>query len=98
MITLRGRKIGEAEESVAQPPEVAIQHGDSGGGVFIKNKNGTLQLAGVLSTKTVGEPLGHYSANKSLDFVRCVMGKETPSETDRKPDSRAPKSMSEISK
>ena len=98
-VKINSRMVGEAQESVIQPPEKTIQQGDSGGGVFTKGANGQRELAGVLSTGDdikENRPIGNYATNKSLDFVRCLLGVEAQSEENQK-DNGAPKSMSEIS-
>jgi hypothetical protein len=96
---VNSRMVGEAQESIIQPPEKTIQPGDSGGGVFTKGANGQQELAGVLSTGDdikKKRPIGKYATNKSLDFVRCLLGVEAQNEENQK-DTGAPKSMSELS-
>ncbi len=99
VLKINSRKIGEAQEAVNQPSDVTIQQGDSGGGLYSKNANGELELVGVLSAGDdirKNRPIGNYATNKSLDFVRCLLGIESPSEENQKA-AGAPKSMSELS-
>ena len=75
VVKINSRNIGEAQESVNQPSEVAIQQGDSGGGLYRKNEKGELELVGVLSTGddvTKNRPLGSYATNRSLQFIQCI--------------------------
>lgn len=98
VIAIAGRSVGEARESILQPRKVMIEPGDSGGGLYLSISSGQLQLSGITESFTNGEklPLGNYATNKSLDFVRCMLGIEISQEkTDKS--SGAPKSMSEIS-
>ena len=74
-VKINRRAVGEAQESVNQPSDVAIQQGDSGGGLYRKNENGDLELVGVLSTGddiTKNRPLGSYATNRSLQFIKCI--------------------------
>ena len=74
-VKINRRAVGEAQESVNQPSDVAIQQGDSGGGLYRKNKKGELELVGVLSTGddvTKNRPLGSYATNRSLQFIKCI--------------------------
>ena len=73
-----GRKVGEATETILQHAGVEIEQGDSGGGAYRKKDNGKFELVGVLSTSGDSRnkrPLGNYSVNKSLDFLRCMKSK-----------------------
>jgi hypothetical protein len=76
--TVFGRKVGEATETILQHSGVEIEQGDSGGGAYRKQDNGKFELVGVLSTSGDARnkrPLGNYSVNKSLDFLRCMKSK-----------------------
>ncbi len=75
VVGINSRPVGEAQESVMQNEQVAIQQGDSGGGVYRTTPTGEKELVGILSTSddvTRRLPLGNYATNKSLEFLRCV--------------------------
>lgn len=77
IVGINSRPVGEAQESVVQPEDVAIQQGDSGGGIYRKRSDGSFELVGVLSTSddiTKKRPIGNYATNRSLQFIECIKG------------------------
>lgn len=75
VVGINSRPVGEAQEAIVQPQDVAIQQGDSGGGIYRKKPDGSFELVGVLSTSddiTRRRPIGNYATNRSLQFIQCV--------------------------
>lgn len=73
---VNGEPIGTSVQQVVQNAEVAIQQGDSGGGLYRKLADGSYELVGVLSTSDDVQkkrPIGSYAVKESIkDLIRKV--------------------------